>query len=117
MILLNGSLDCSLAMELNSGILISVPIPESAAADGKEVEEATQTALKECNEQEIIGTQPQGLVFLSGLIGRDVTPYVLKRVAALTSGRSLAANLALIKNNAHIASLVAVELAKLQHSQ
>jgi len=90
----------NIALNLGSGILISVPIPTEAAADGKEVEDAIQKALQESQEKNILG--------------RDITPYILKRVAQLTQGKSLAANLALIKNNAKIASLIAVELSKLQ---
>lgn len=44
-----------------------------------------------------------------------MTPYILKRVAKITEGQSLAANLALIKNNAKVASQIAVELSKLFH--
>jgi len=86
----------NIALHLQSGVLISVPIPKEAAADGKEVEEAIQKALLETNEKNITG--------------RDITPYILKRVAQLTQGKSLSANLSLIKNNAKIASLIAVEL-------
>ena len=32
--------------------------------------------------------------------GRDITPFLLKRIAELTGGESLKANIALIKNNA-----------------
>jgi len=51
------------------------------------------------------------------IIGRDITPYILKRVAQLTEGKSLAANLALIKNNTMIASKIAVELAKMKREK
>jgi len=89
----------NIALNLGSGVLISVPIPKEAAADGKEVEEAIQQALKETTEKNITG--------------RDLTPYILKRVAQLTKGKSLSANLSLIKNNAKIASLIAVELSQI----
>jgi pseudouridine-5'-phosphate glycosidase len=48
------------------------------------------------------------------IIGRDVTPYVLKRVAELTRGESLKANIALVKNNAKIGAEIAKELARLR---
>jgi len=90
----------NLAINLGSGILISVPIPQEAAADGKLVEDAIQVSLKEVEQKRITG--------------RDITPYILKRVAQLTEGKSLRANLALIKNNAKLASKIAIELAKLK---
>eukprot|EP01128_Nolandella_sp_AFSM9_P012197 TRINITY_DN9043_c0_g1_i1.p1 TRINITY_DN9043_c0_g1~~TRINITY_DN9043_c0_g1_i1.p1 ORF type:complete len:317 (-),score=81.84 TRINITY_DN9043_c0_g1_i1:38-988(-) len=93
-------LHANLSLDLNSGVLISVPIPEEAAADGGRVEIAVKQSLDECEEQKIIG--------------RDITPYILKRVAKLTDGHSLTANLALIRNNCRVASAIAVELSKLK---
>ena len=81
-----------------SGLLLAVPIPVEAAADGKEVEEAIRAALAEAGEE--------------GVAGRDVTPFVLERVRRSTGGKSLKANLALIKNNADVGARIAVELAR-----
>lgn len=39
--------DASIKLELGSGILIGVPIPETSAASGDSVELAIQTALSE----------------------------------------------------------------------
>lgn len=47
------------------------------------------------------------------MLGRDVTPFLLKRIAELTGGESLSANIALIKNNVRLAALIAVEHSKL----
>lgn len=41
-----------------------------------------------------------------------MTPFVLKRVAELTRGKSLAANIALVKNNARVGARVAAELVR-----
>jgi len=90
----------NLAINLSSGILISVPIPPEAATDGIQVEDAIQTSLNEVEEKRIVG--------------RDITPYILKRVAELTEGKSLNANLALVKNNTRLASKIAIELGHLQ---
>jgi pseudouridylate synthase len=43
---------------------------------------------------------------------QDVTPYLLARINELTGGRSLAANIALIRNNAELAARTAVHLAR-----
>ena len=48
-----------------------------------------------------------------GVTGKAVTPYLLARVNELTGGNSLAANIALILNNARLAAAVAGELARL----
>jgi hypothetical protein len=48
----------------------------------------------------------------AGIHGPAATPYVLARVAQLTDGRSVAANLALIENNARVAGGIAVELSR-----
>lgn len=45
-----------------------------------------------------------------GVRGAAVTPYLLARVTRLTEGRSLAANLALLEQNARLAGAIAAEL-------
>ncbi len=47
----------------------------------------------------------------TGYRGKTLTPFLLKRVAALTEGRSLVANIALVRNNAHLGAAIAVALA------
>ena len=42
-----------------------------------------------------------------GIIGKQVTPYLLKRIAEITMGRSLSANVALVYNNAEVAADIA----------
>ncbi|PWT80552.1 MAG: pseudouridine-5-phosphate glycosidase, partial [Acidobacteria bacterium] len=42
--------------------------------------------------------------------GRDVTPYLLSRMAEETSGATLRANVALLENNARVAAEVARSL-------
>ena len=45
-----------------------------------------------------------------GVAKKEVTPFLLGRIVELTDGRSLEANMALVKNNAALAAQVAVEL-------
>uniref|UniRef100_A0A0G4F959 Carbohydrate kinase PfkB domain-containing protein n=1 Tax=Chromera velia CCMP2878 TaxID=1169474 RepID=A0A0G4F959_9ALVE len=85
-------------MNLQNGIVLAVPVPSHLAAETEEVEGATQKALKEAEDGRVGG--------------RDVTPFLLKRVAELTGGNSLKANIALVKNNALVGASVAVELQK-----
>ena len=49
----------------------------------------------------------------NGISGKDVTPYLLKRIAEITEGRSLKANIALVMNNAKLAAQIAVAYAHL----
>ena len=45
-------------------------------------------------------------------MGKDVTPYLLQRIYELSDGRSLAANIALVENNARLAAQIATEIAQ-----
>ncbi|XP_077990684.1 uncharacterized protein LOC144445007 [Glandiceps talaboti] len=90
----------SLSLNLQSGVLIAVPIPEEEAPAGEAIEDSIQQALIEAKRDNIQG--------------KEVTPYVLQRVMELTQGKSLAANLILIKNNAKVGSQIACELARIQ---
>lgn len=86
-------LQASQKLQNQAGIVVAVPIPHEHEADGEEIEQAIQQSLVEATQQNIIG--------------RDVTPFVLKRIYELTQGRSLAANIALVKNNARVAAEIA----------
>jgi pseudouridine-5'-phosphate glycosidase len=44
-----------------------------------------------------------------GITGQAVTPFLLSRIVDSTGGRSLTANLALVRRNAALASDIAVE--------
>ncbi|HEX2093195.1 MAG TPA: pseudouridine-5'-phosphate glycosidase, partial [Longimicrobiaceae bacterium] len=46
-----------------------------------------------------------------GIRGKEVTPFLLRVVAEETGGRSLEANVALLRNNARVAASVAAALA------
>ena len=81
---------------LGSGVLLAVPIPEADALSRAESEAAITKALDEAEEQRTHGA--------------ELTPWVLARVAALTEGRSLAANAALVVHNAGVAARLASAL-------
>ena len=82
-------------LRLKNGMLVAVPIPQEFAASGDIVTRAIEQALIETKTGDVSG--------------RDVTPYVLKRVNELSKGESLRANMALIRNNARVASQIACE--------
>jgi pseudouridine-5'-phosphate glycosidase len=46
--------------------------------------------------------------------GKDVTPYLLKKIVEETQGKSLEANLALVYNNAKVGALLAKAYTALQ---
>jgi len=82
----------------NGGMLVANPIPEEYAMDKAVIDAAIEQALRESVEQ--------------GIKGKETTPFLLARVAELTGGNSLESNIKLVLNNAKIAALTAVELAK-----
>ena len=81
-----------------SGILVMNPVPLVDEIPAHEIADVIEEALAAANEQRIWG--------------KAVTPFLLKRIANKTEGRSLQANLALLKNNARLAAEIAVELAR-----
>ncbi len=85
---------------LSSGISIANPIPVADEIPATEISAFIEEALDELAVQ--------------GVSGQDVTPFLLKRIVDRTDGRSLVANLALVRNNAATAAAIAVEYAKLQ---
>jgi pseudouridine-5'-phosphate glycosidase len=84
------------ALGLDGGILFCVPIPEAAAIAREEMEAVIDRAVR---ETEAVGVH-----------GPAATPAVLSRVAELTDGRSVVANLALIEHDASVAASLAVAL-------
>ncbi len=81
------------ALNLQHGILITVPVPEADAFDPEAAEAAIAQATREADEQ--------------GIHGPAATPWLLRRVVELTDGRSLRANVALLRNNGRVAGQIA----------
>ncbi len=76
-----------------SGVLFANPVPEAAALDRGEVEVWIETAL--------------GAAASAGIAGKEVTPFLLDRLAVLSGGRTVEANIALLENNARVAAQIA----------
>ena len=85
------------ALGLPGAILICVPPPTEAALSREESERAVAGALEEAEAL--------------GISGAALTPFLLGRVAEITVGRSLRANVALLENNAAVAAEIAVAAA------
>ena len=86
------------ALGLHTALLVTVPVPAQAALPRNEADRAIATAIADAEAADVHGPA--------------ATPFVLERVAELTSGRSVAANLALIENNARVAADIATSLAR-----
>ncbi|XP_037924318.1 pseudouridine-5'-phosphate glycosidase [Hermetia illucens] len=93
----------SLDLQLQSGILIGVPIPKKYAADEKVINDAIEYAVSAAKKR--------------GIAGKEVTPFVLEAVSKVTAGKSLESNIGLIKNNAYVASQIAVALSNLKNGR
>jgi len=83
-------------LELNSALLVTVPVPAADEVESALLESVLDASLRDAANQQISG--------------RDVTPFLLSRMAAASDGATLRANIALLKNNARVATQVASAL-------
>lgn len=81
-------------LDLQNAILLTVPIPEKFEIESKELEVILHEALKLADENSIYG--------------KETTPFLLSQMASKSEGKTLAANIALLENNAKIAAQVAI---------
>jgi pseudouridine-5'-phosphate glycosidase len=78
---------------MHSAVLVTNPVPASDAIPATEMEPIIEKASKEAQEKKIHG--------------KALTPFLLGRISELTKGRSMAANLSLLLNNARLAARIA----------
>jgi pseudouridine-5'-phosphate glycosidase len=83
---------------LGGGVLVTCPIPPEHELPSARVEEAIARALREAEERNVRGAA--------------TTPFLLGRLAELTGGESVAANQALLLNNATWGARIAVALSQ-----
>jgi len=88
-------------LQLQGGILISNPIPLKDSIPNDKINFFISQALNEAKKQ--------------GIKGKEVTPFLLKKIVEETKGDSLKDNIALIYNNAKIGAKIAKEYANLQN--
>lgn len=84
---------------IEGGAVIANPIPEHSAMSEVEINYIIETALTEASRQ--------------GIKGKEVTPYLLKKVVEMSNGKSLEANVALVYHNALIGAKIATALQEL----
>jgi pseudouridine-5'-phosphate glycosidase len=78
---------------LEGAVVVANPIPETDEIPASEIEPVIAAALAEADRL--------------GIRGKDVTPFLLPEIVKATKGRSLQANIALVKNNARVAAEIA----------
>ena len=78
---------------LRGAIVVANPIPATDEIPSSEIEPVIAAALAEADRL--------------GIRGKDVTPFLLAEIVKATKGRSLQANIALVKNNAKVAAEIA----------
>ncbi len=86
----------SLDLGLDTGMLVTNPIPEEYSMDPDDINHYIDEAVAECERL--------------GIHGKQTTPYLLDKIQKLTGGRSLEANIRLVYNNARLAAQIAKEL-------
>lgn len=91
-----GFLVAHWAMRPRCGAVVVVPVPREKEIDCNELEGMIRKAQEEMEEK--------------GVRGKELTPFLLKRLAELSKGKTLEANKALLLNNARIAAQLAKAL-------
>jgi pseudouridine-5'-phosphate glycosidase len=84
-------------MGLKGGLVIANPIPADAEISAAEIAPVIEAAVRKAEA--------------AGVAGKELTPFLLAEIAGVTEGRSLAANIALVRNNARAAAEIAVAFA------
>ena len=85
-------------LSINGGVLVTNPIPVAAELESSVMNDAINQAIIEADNEKITG--------------KKITPYLLSKVNEITKGKSLDANIKLIKNNADLAAKIAVHFAQ-----
>lgn len=80
------------SLGLGGGLVIAQPVPEELAMDEETINNAINEALAEAGRRKITG--------------KEITPFLLAKVAELTSGSSLKSNIALLENNVRLGSRI-----------
>ena len=88
------------SLGLKGGVVVANPIPAEDEIPSVAIQPHIDRAVAEAAAQ--------------GVIGKNVTPFLLKRIAEITEGKSLKANIALVMNNAKVAAEIAVAYSRLR---
>ena len=88
--------DARRELGLESALLVTVPVPAAYEIASAEVESLIAAALVEAGNQSITG--------------KSLTPFLLNELSQKSGGKTLAANVALLENNARVAAEIAAAL-------
>ncbi len=83
-------------LKLSGAILLTVPVPREFEIEAETLENILADSLKLAAE--------------NGIRGKETTPFLLSQMSERSAGKTLAANIALLENNARVAAEVAVSL-------
>jgi pseudouridine-5'-phosphate glycosidase len=83
---------------IESALLVTVPVPAEAEVPHETLNKILDESLRDARE--------------SNITGRDLTPFLLARMAERSEGATLRANIALLENNARVAARIASELSQ-----
>ncbi|WP_262299787.1 pseudouridine-5'-phosphate glycosidase [Microvirga sesbaniae] len=86
------------ALGLEGGVLVANPVPDADEIPASEMKSFIDAAIAEAKDR--------------GVTGKAVTPFLLSHLFKVTGGRSLATNIALVKNNAALAAQLASALTR-----
>lgn len=87
------------SLGLSGGVAVVNPIPVADEIPASEIDSIIEQAVADMEA--------------AGIHGKDATPFLLGRIVEITGGASLVANIALVKNNAHLGAALAKEYAAL----
>ncbi|MEP7149578.1 MAG: pseudouridine-5'-phosphate glycosidase [Acidobacteriota bacterium] len=88
--------DARRELGLNSALLVTVPVPAEFEIPSSQVETLIDAALS--------------TAAVRGVVGKDLTPFLLTELSQKSGGKTLAANVALLENNARVAAEIACAL-------
>ena len=86
-------------LDNDGGVVVANPIPEAEALPEPEIEASIRGAIAEARGR--------------GIAGPALTPFLLSRLAEASGGRTLLANIALLKHNAGAAAAIAAAYRKM----
>jgi pseudouridine-5'-phosphate glycosidase len=83
-------------LEMRNAIIVAVPVPQESEIPSKDLDIVLAESLKAAAQK--------------GVRGKDITPFLLSQMSERSGGKTLAANIALLENNAKVASQIAVAI-------
>lgn len=83
-------------LDLQTAVLVTVPVPTEDEIERSELETILDVALAAAGKQHIAG--------------KEITPFLLSQMSSLSSGKTLAANIALLENNTRVAAEISKAL-------